>query len=170
MCRGFHQHTLIWNTMSRVLSSGVVWSCLGSNTCLTTCASFSGGTRLILIESVDSICRDSADTQYMLIQTNFSKSPKQLTYKPLKHPTVHLRVFSWRKTHPVALKSIAKVPNHKVTRWPKCFSFFFRRASSNLRHSQWFSHKTAAFFTHQCTSLSLFSWFEVTRGDSNRSQ
>jgi len=23
------------------------------------------------------------DTQYMLIQTNFSKSPKQLTYKPL---------------------------------------------------------------------------------------
>ena len=38
---------------------------------------------IIIIESVDSICRDSADTQYMLIQTNFSKSPKQLTYKPL---------------------------------------------------------------------------------------
>ena len=36
-----------------------------------------------IIESVDSICRDSADTQYMLIQTNFSKSQKQLTYKPL---------------------------------------------------------------------------------------
>ena len=34
-------------------------------------------------ESVDSICRDSADTQYMPIQTNLSKSPKQLTYKPL---------------------------------------------------------------------------------------
>ena len=30
--------------------------------------------------SVDSICRGSADTQYM---PNFSKSPKQLTYKPL---------------------------------------------------------------------------------------
>ena len=30
-----------------------------------------------IIESVDSICRDSADTQYMLIQTNFSKSPKR---------------------------------------------------------------------------------------------
>ena len=56
------------------------------------------------IESVDSICRDSVDTQYyMLIQTNFSKSPKQLTYKPLLHPTVHLRVFSWRKTHPGGL-------------------------------------------------------------------
>jgi len=38
---------------------------------------------LLIIESVDSICRDSADTQYMLIQTNVSKSPKQLTYKPL---------------------------------------------------------------------------------------
>ena len=38
---------------------------------------------LNIIESVDSICRDSADTQCMLIQTNFSKSPKQLTYRPL---------------------------------------------------------------------------------------
>jgi len=37
----------------------------------------------VIIESVDSICRDNADTQDMLIQTNFSKSPKQLTYKPL---------------------------------------------------------------------------------------
>ena len=36
-----------------------------------------------IIESVDSICKDSADTQYMLIQTNLSKSPKQQTYKPL---------------------------------------------------------------------------------------
>ena len=35
-----------------------------------------------IIESVDSICRDSVDTQYMLIQANFSKSPKQQTYKP----------------------------------------------------------------------------------------
>ena len=39
MCRGFHQHTLLWNSMSRVLSSRVM---LGSNPCLTTCASFSG--------------------------------------------------------------------------------------------------------------------------------
>ena len=35
--------------------------------------------------------------------------------------------------------------------------------------SRWFSHKTAAFFTEQCTSPSLFPRFEVTRGDSNRS-
>jgi len=37
----------------------------------------------IIIELVDSICRDSVDMQYMLIQTNVSKSPKQLTYTPL---------------------------------------------------------------------------------------
>ena len=36
-----------------------------------------------IIKSVDSLCRDSTDMQYMLIQTNFSTSPKQLTYKPL---------------------------------------------------------------------------------------
>ena len=126
--------------------------------------------RVGIIESVDSICRDSADTQYMLIQTNSSKSPKQLTYKPLLHPTVHLRVFSWRKTHPVALKGIAKVPNQKVARRPKCFSFFFfffRRASSNLRDS---------FTMVFAQNSSIFHWvvhqpiaFEVTRGDSNRS-
>ena len=118
----------------------------------------------VIIEWVDSICRDSADTQYMLIQTNFSESPKQLTYNPLLHPTVHLQVLSWRKTHPVALKSIAKVPNQKVTRRPKCFSFFFffffffRRASSNLLDSfkmvfaqnssifHWVVHQPIAFF------------------------
>ena len=106
----------------------------------------------------------------MLIQTNFSKSPKQLTYKPLLHPTVHLRVFSWRKTHPVALQSIVKVPNqsHQTAK------MFFSSSSDRLVQicvtlSWWFSHKTAAFFTEQCTSPLLFSRFEVTRGDSNRS-
>jgi len=35
--------------------------------------------------------------------------------------------------HPVALKRIVKVLNQKITRRPKCLSFFFfRRASSNL--------------------------------------
>jgi len=42
----------------------------------------------LIIESVDSICRDSTDTQYMLIQTNLSKSPKQLSYKPLYYNTL----------------------------------------------------------------------------------
>ena len=80
-------------------------------------------------------------------------------------------MFLWWTTHPVVLKSIVKVPNQKVTRMLKCFSFFFffRRASSIslwLFHNG-FLHKMAAFFTKQCTSPSLFSRFEVTRGDSN---
>jgi len=46
------------------------------------------------------------------------------------------------------------------------FFFFFRRASQIcVTLSRWLSHKTAAFFTEQCTSPSLFSRFEVTRGD-----
>jgi len=40
MCRGFHRHALLWGGVSGVLSSRVVM--LGSNPCLTTCASFSG--------------------------------------------------------------------------------------------------------------------------------
>ena len=87
------------------------------------------------------------------------------------------------KNTPSGAKSIAKVPNQKVTRRPKCFSLFqnvFLSSSSSssssdglvqicVTLSRWFSHKTAAFFTEQCTSPSLFSRFEVTRGDSNRS-
>ena len=102
-----------------------------------------------ITESVDSIYRDSADTQYMLIQTNFSKSPKQLTYKPLLHPTVHLRVFSCLKTHSVSLKSIAKVPNQKVTRQMFFFLLLLLQTGYIVQIcvtlSRWFSHKTAAF-------------------------
>ena len=70
----------------------------------------------------------------------------------------HLRVFSWRTTHPVALKSIAKVPNEKVARRPKCF---LSSSSDGLVQicmtlSWWFSHKTAAFFTEQCTIAFFF--------------
>jgi len=33
--------------------------------------------------------------------------------------------------------------------------------------SQWFSHKTAAFYSKQCTSPSLFYNFDVSRCSSN---
>ena len=102
---------------------------------------------LPIIESVDSICRDSADTQYMLIQTNFSKSPKRLTYKPLQHPIVHFRVFSWRFS----------------------FFFFFRWASSNLRDSfmMVFAQNSSLFHWAVYQSIAFFK-FEVTPwGDSN---
>jgi len=38
---------------------------------------------LNILQPLMVVCRDSADTQYMLIQTNFSKYSKQLTYKTL---------------------------------------------------------------------------------------
>ena len=65
-----------------------------------------------------------------------------------------------------------------VSRWPKRFSFFFlfffffRQATSNFKIvtlSQWFIHKTAAFYAEQCTSPSLFHNFEVSQGSLNRS-
>ena len=86
---------------------------------------------------------------------------------------VHLRVFSWRTTHPVALISIAKILNRKVAKRPKCFFFFFSFSDGLVQIcmtlSWWFLHETAAVSTEQCTSPSLFSRFEVSRGGSNRS-
>ena len=95
-------------------------------------------------------------------------------------------MLSWQKTHPVALKRIAKVPNQKVARRPKCFSFFFlflfffffffffffRRASSNLRDSftMVFAQNSGIFHWAVHQPIAFFSRFEVTRGDSNRSQ
>ena len=52
------------------------------------------------------------------------------------------------------------------------FSFFSSSdglVQSCMTLSRWFSHKTATFFTEQCTSPSLFSRFEVTRGNLKRS-
>jgi len=102
---------------------------------------------MTIIESVDSVCRNSADTQYMLIQIS----------------TVHLRVFSWQRTHPVALKCVVKVPNQKVARRPKCF--LSSSSSDGLVQNcvsllRWFSHKTA-FYAEQCTSPSLFCNLQV---------
>ena len=82
-------------------------------------------------------------------------------------------MFSWRTTHPVALKSIAKVPNQKVARRPKCFSFgfffFFRRANSNLRDSLMVVFAQNSIFHWAVHQPIAVSRFEVTRGDSNRS-
>lgn len=43
-----------------------------------------------IVELVDSICWDIADAYYMLIQKYHPKSQKQLSYKPLEQPTIHL--------------------------------------------------------------------------------
>jgi len=103
------------------------------------------------MESVDSV--GLAQTRIMLIQTNnISQSPKQLPYKPLKHPIVCLWVFSWWTTHPVVLKRIAKVLNQKVPRRPKSsdglvnlhdsFTMIFARYSSIFH---WLMHQPITF-------------------------
>ena len=124
----------------------------------------------VIIESVDSICRDSMDMQYMIIQKKNTQKWKVRTYvviKAYKFAVFEIvRDFLWWTTCPVVCKSIAKVPNQKVARQPKCFSFFFffffffffRQGISNcVTLSQWFSHKTATFYTKQCTSPFTFS-------------
>ena len=66
-----------------------------------------------IIESVDSICRDTTDTQLKLIQKNLSSD---------------------------GLVQIWRTPSRRCL------------------------HKTAAFYTEQCTTPSLFGSFEVSRG------
>jgi len=60
------------------------------------------------------------------------------------------------------------VPNQNVTRWLNCFLsffFYFGWASSKLRdYFTMVSHKTAAFYTEQCTT---FYNFKVSRGTTH---
>jgi len=53
-------------------------------------------------------------------------------------------------------------------------SFFLLSSSDGLAHycvnlSRWFTHETAAFYTGQCTTPSLFHNFEVSRGARSHS-
>ena len=99
----------------------------------------------------------------MLIQKYLSKSQ---TYKPLQQPTVHLRVFSWWPAHPVALKSIAKVPNQKVARQPKCFSSSDGLVQICMTFTMVFTQNSSVFHwaVHQPIAFiqvwSLTRWFE----------
>ena len=79
---------------------------------------------------------------------------------------------------PSGTKKCCKVLNQKVTRQPKCsffviffyffLVFFLRWASWKLCESFMIVlHKTAAFYSEQCTSPSLFHNFEVLSGTCN---
>ena len=59
---------------------------------------------------------------------------------------------------PSVMESITKVQNRDLTKWTKCF-FFSDRLALNL--SPWTSHETAAFYTRQCTSPSLFCILQI---------
>ena len=92
-----------------------------------------------IIDSVESICRDTTYTQYMPIQKNLSKSQKRYTYKPLYRSSSS--VFMTNKT-----PRIAKTRRESTTPGTRktgklffflsfFFFFFFRQFSSTLPQS-----------------------------------
>ena len=107
----------------------------------------------IIIELIDSICRDSTDTQYMIIQNKLSKSKKTIS---LYYKTISSSVFiinnmpSGAKKH----RESTKPESHLKA---KCFSFFFLfRLASSMLYARSFFVQTAAFYTEQCTNSLLF--------------
>ena len=119
-----------------------------------------------IVESVDSICRDSTDTQYMLIQIfqNLQNS-LQAVITPYRLTS---SVFM-TKNAPSGTKKHCESTEPESHQTAKMF-FFFKRASLNLRGSfTMVFAQNSSIFTEQCTSPSHFSRLEVTRGDSNRS-
>ena len=110
----------------------------------------------------------------MIIQKNLPKSVNLQAFITTYHPSSS--VFMTNKTPSGAEK-------HHWTRKLKngqnvlffLSSFFFLLSSSDglaqycVNFSWWFTHKTAAFYTEQCTTLSLFHNFEVSQGAHNHS-
>ena len=154
----------VWPLRSECCGRGVPTKVVCAK-CMKMCCL--GGKNSVVTESVDSVCRDTTYTQYMLIQKNLSKSQKRYTYKPLLPHTVHLRVFSRPTRLLASRKTVVKVPHQVLAKRANCFSFFFFFLSSDglaqrsLNLSRWFLHETAAFYTEQCTSPSLFRNFQV---------
>ena len=73
-----------------------------------------------MIESVDSICRDSTETQYMVIK-NLSKSQSNKLTRFITMYHSSSSIFIANKIHS-GTKYIAKEPYQKVTKWPKSSS------------------------------------------------
>ena len=117
----------------------------------------------IIIELIDSICRDSTDTQYMIIQNKLSKSKKTIS---LYYKTISSSVFIINNTPSGAKKhrESTKPESHLKA---KCFSFFFlfRLASSMLYARSFFCANSSILHwaVHQLIAFSL----EVSQGGSN---
>jgi len=76
-----------------------------------------------IINAVDSICRDSTDTQCMIIQ-KISKSLKRKLINLYNSVLFISKCFD-DEQHTQCAKKHRKVPNQKVTTRPKCFPFSF---------------------------------------------
>ena len=127
----------------------------------------------VIIESVDSICRDSVDTQYTAVQkiSQNLKNSKLISFDnnvPFNFKCFHDQQDSqWRE------KASQRYQTNNLQNGPNVFlllssfffllsSFFFLLSSDGLAQycmilSRWFTHETAAFCTERCTTPSLFS-------------
>lgn len=71
-----------------------------------------------IIELVDFTCRDSVDTQYMMMQKNLLKISKTVN-----NIQFIFKCFMAYKTRIEARKSITREPNQSAARWPKCVQY-----------------------------------------------
>ena len=108
------------------------------------------------IMDIASVCMDSVDMQYMKRSTYNNVLFISKCFHEEQHAQWYVKALQkyWTRKQPdhqyVSSSSDGLVQNYVTL-------------------SQWFPHKTAVFYTEQCTSTSLFHNFEVSWGTSNRS-
>ena len=118
-------------------------------------------THTISYESVDSVCRNTADTQY-----NYANTQNQKMGSLHDNVPSSSSVFLAKKT-PSVVKNHHKSIEPESCQNAKIVFFFlktglFKIAGRTLTPR--FSNKTAVFYTEQCTTPPLFKKFEVSRG------
>ena len=91
---------------------------------------------MVIIESVDSICRDTTDTQYMLIQKISPNLRNGTLISRYNHIRFIFKCFHDQQDSSRRCESTTQV----LAKWVNCFSFFFlsfffRRASSTSPQS-----------------------------------
>jgi len=126
----------------------------------------------IIIESVDSnvgIARTRNIWQYIKISPNLKNSKLISFYDNVLFifECYHDQQNSqWRE------KALRKYPTKQQQNGQIVFFFFLSSdgvAQCCINLSRWFTHKTAAFFTEQCTTPSLLHNFEVSQGACSHS-
>ena len=125
---------------------------------------------------IDSICRDSVDIQYKIIQKK-SQNLKNGKLIGLYNNVPFIFKCSHDEQHAQWCEKASRSTESESCQMANMFlSFFFSSSSSSdglvqncMTLSQSFSHKTAAFYTEQCTSPLLSHNFEFSWGGSNRS-
>ena len=124
----------------------------------------------LIIQLVDSICRDRADTQYMMIQNNLKNGKLITTYRS------SLSIFTTNNM-PNDTKKHCESTEPESWQTDKMFFFFFFPSFTwaCLKIILWLFHDDfptkQQHFTELCTNPSLnLSQLWILRGTSNRSQ